>query len=56
MVQFFSSFFEVFSSMKFVWSIDNIIGAMFFGSLIIAFPVCFFVRLVNGFRSVGGYL
>lgn len=56
MVQFFSDFFSVFSCMKMVWSIDNIIGAMFFGSLIIAFPVCLFVRIVNGFRSVGGYL
>lgn len=50
MVQFFDNFFKVFTFFKGVFQIDNIIGAMFGGVLLLLFVVALFVSLVRGLR------
>jgi len=50
MVSFFDSFFKVFTFFKGVFSIENFIGGIFCGILLLLFVVVFFISIVDGLR------
>lgn len=50
MADFFASFFAVFASFREVWTIDNMIGAIFCGVMLMSFLFCLFIALVRGLK------